>query len=203
MTGSPQPMPLGRLQQVVLVVIAVALAIGLLFMRGGIQSETPMEQLARRSVEPEVALTNGKPTLIEFYADWCQVCREMAPAMLELERSTQNRLDVVLVNVDNPRWQDLVNRYDVNGIPQLNLFSADGQPRGKSIGLRKPEELKAISAALMNDQPLPQLQGVGSVSSLEGERTLQASVAQTGPRSHSCLERVRLCRHDQYTMTIC
>ena len=136
MTGSPQPMPLGRLQQVVLVVIAVALAIGLLFMRGGIQSETPMEQLARRSVEPEVALTNGKPTLIEFYADWCQVCREMAPAMLELERSTQNRLDVVLVNVDNPRWQDLVNRYEVNGIPQLNLFSADGQPRGKSIGLR-------------------------------------------------------------------
>ena len=116
MTGSPQPMPLGRLQQVVLVVIAVALAIGLLFMRGGIQSETPMEQLARRSVEPEVALTNGKPTLIEFYADWCQVCREMAPAMLELERSTQNRLDVVLVNVDNPRWQDLVNRYEVNGI---------------------------------------------------------------------------------------
>ena len=134
-------MPLGRLQQVVLVVIAVALAIGLLFMRGGIQSETPMEQLARRSVEPEVALTNGKPTMIEFYADWCQVCREMAPAMLELERSTQNRLDVVLVNVDNPRWQDLVNRYEVNGIPQLNLFSADGQPRGKSIGLRKPEEL--------------------------------------------------------------
>jgi thiol:disulfide interchange protein len=119
-------MPLGRLQQVVLVVIAVALAIGLLFMRGGIQSETPMEQLARRSVEPEVALTNGKPTMIEFYADWCQVCREMAPAMLELERSTQNRLDVVLVNVDNPRWQDLVNRYEVNGIPQLNLFSADG-----------------------------------------------------------------------------
>ena len=102
-------MPLGRLQQVVLVVIAVALAIGLLFMRGGIQSETPMEQLARRSVEPEVALTNGKPTMIEFYADWCQVCREMAPAMLELERSTQNRLDVVLVNVDNPRWQDPVS----------------------------------------------------------------------------------------------
>ena len=185
MTGSPQPMPLGRLQQVVLVVIAVALAIGLLFMRGGIQSETPMDQLARRSVEPEVALTNGKPTLIEFYADWCQVCREMAPAMLKRERSTQNRLDVVLVNVDNPRWQDLVNRYEVNGIPQLNLFSADGQPRGKSIGLRKPEELQALSAALINDQPLPQFRGVGSISSLEGENAVQATVASTGPRSHS------------------
>jgi thioredoxin-like negative regulator of GroEL len=105
--------------------------------------------------------------------------------MLELERSTQNRLDVVLVNVDNPRWQDLVNRYEVNGIPQLNLFSADGQPRGKSIGLRKPEELKALSAALINDQPLPQLRGVGSISSLEDGSAVQATVAQAGPRSHS------------------
>ena len=105
--------------------------------------------------------------------------------MMELERSTQNRLDVVLVNVDNPQWQDLVNRYEVNGIPQLNLFSADGQPRGKSIGLRKPEELKALSAALIDDQPLPQLRGVGSISSLEGENAVQATVAQVGPRSHS------------------
>ena len=105
--------------------------------------------------------------------------------MLELERSTQNSLDVVLVNVDNPRWQDLVNRYEVNGIPQLNLFSADGQPRGKSIGLRKPEELIAISEALIHDQPLPQLRGVGSVSSLEDANTFEAAVASTGPRSHS------------------
>ena len=104
---------------------------------------------------------------------------------LKLERSTQNRLDVVLVNVDNPRWQDLVNRYEVNGIPQLNLFSANGQPRGKSIGLRKPDELTALSAALINDQPLPQFRGVGSVSSLEGNNTFQAAVTQTSPRSHS------------------
>lgn len=180
MTGSPQPMPLGRLQQVVLVVIAVALAIGLLFMRGGIQSETPMEQLARRSVEPEVALTNGKPTLIEFYADWCQVCREMAPSMLELEKKSRDRLDVVLVNVDNPRWQDLVDRYDVNGIPQLNLFNASGDPIGRSLGLRTPEELKGLSEALIGNQALPSLPGVGELSAL----STPTATTSAGPRSH-------------------
>ena len=190
MTGSPQPMPLGRLQQVVLVVIAVALSIGLILIRGGIQSETPMEQLARRSVDPDVALTNGKPTLIEFYADWCQVCREMAPAMLELEQSSRERLDVVLVNVDNPRWQDLVDRYNVNGIPQLNLFNAEGEPKGRSLGLRSSEELQILSAALLENQPLPALPGVGSISRLPDPSSADSTLAgvssqpTAGPRSH-------------------
>lgn len=130
MTGTPESSPLGTAQRWVLVLIAVALAMGLVVLRGGIQSESPMEQLARRSLDPQTALTNGRPTLIEFYADWCQVCREMAPSMLTLEKQSRDRLDVVLVNVDNPRWQDLVDRYDVNGIPQLNLFNAEGKPRG-------------------------------------------------------------------------
>ena len=190
MTGTPQSKPLGTAQRWVLVVVAIALAVGLLVLRGGIQSESPMEQLARRSLEPQSALTNGRPTLIEFYADWCQVCREMAPSMLELERNTRDRLDVVLVNVDNPRWQDLVDRYKVNGIPQLNLFNAKGEPRGRSLGLRSPEELQLLGAALLDNQPLPALPGVGSISRLQNpssaESPLAGASSQTsaGPLSH-------------------
>ena len=180
MTGNPESSPLGTTQRWVLVVVAIALAFGLLILRGGIQSESPMEQLARRSLDPQTALTNGRPTLIEFYADWCQACREMAPAMLSLEQSTRDRLDVVLVNVDNPRWLDLVDRYEVNGIPQLNLFAADGQPRGRSIGVRTGQELQALGDALINDSPVPALQGIGSASTLQD----LARTDRTGPRSH-------------------
>ena len=190
MTGTPKSSPLGTAQRWVLVLIAVALAFGLVILRGGIQSESPMEQLARRSLDPQTALTNGRPTLIEFYADWCQVCREMAPAMLELEQGSRERLDVVLVNVDNPRWQDLVDRYDVNGIPQLNLFNAEGEPRGRSLGLRSSEELQLLSAALLENQPLPALPGVGSISRLPSPSSADSALAATssqptaGPRSH-------------------
>jgi thiol-disulfide isomerase/thioredoxin len=184
MSASTQPNPLKPAQRVLLLLIALGLAAGLLLLRGGMQSESPMDQLARRSPDPDIALSNGRPTIFEFYADWCQVCREMAPAMLDLERSTENKLNIVLVNVDNPRWMDLVDRYDVNGIPQLNLFAADGQPRGRSIGLRQPEELQAISQALILNQPLPTLRGVGPVSTLPEEKAESKSVANAAPRSH-------------------
>ena len=183
MTGSsPQPL-LGPVQRIVLVVAAIALAVGLTMMRGGLQSTSPLEQLARRSLAPDVALSNGRPTMIEFYADWCQVCREMAPAMLKLEQSTQQQLDVVMVNVDNPRWQDLVDRYDVNGIPQLNLFNAEGDAVGRSIGLRRDEELSLLADALIQDSPLPSLQGLGRVSERTDDAPQQASLT-AGPRSH-------------------
>ena len=190
MAGTPESSPLGMAQRWVLVLVAVALAIGLIILRGGIQSESPMEQLARRSIDPQTALTNGRPTLIEFYADWCQVCREMAPSMLNLEQRSRETLDVVLVNVDNPRWQDLVDRYDVNGIPQLNLFNAEGEPKGRSLGLRSAEELQRLTTALLEDQPLPALPGVGSISQLPTsaftDNTLAGASSQStaGPRSH-------------------
>tara|TARA_B100000073_G_scaffold348096_1_gene365028 strand:- start:8094 stop:8645 length:552 start_codon:yes stop_codon:yes gene_type:complete len=182
MTDQPVEPLLGKPQRVVLLLMAVALAAALLVLRGGVDSRSPMEQLARRSLDPDQALQNGRPTIVEFYADWCQACREMAPAMLSLEQSTGNKLDIVLVNVDNPRWGDLVDEYDVNGIPQLNFFAADGQPRGRSIGVRQPDELNALGNALITGTPLPQLAGVGMISAVNEANTPRDVMA--GPRSH-------------------
>ena len=182
MTDQPVDPLLGKSQRVLLLLLAVALAAALLILRGGIDSRSPMEQLARRSLDPDQALLNGRPTVIEFYADWCQACREMAPAMLALEQSTGNKLDIVLVNIDNPRWGDLVDEYDVNGIPQLNFFAADGQPRGRSIGVRQPMELNALGEALITGTPLPQLAGVGTISAVTDTNAPREVMA--GPRSH-------------------
>jgi len=190
MTGQPTTANLNTVQKAVLLVSAVVLAVVLFLLRNGLSTESPMDQLARRSLQPEVALSNNTPTMLEFYADWCEACREMAPAMLETERRTSGRMDVVLVNIDNPQWQDLIDRYDVNGIPQLNLFSATGQPRGRSLGVRTEPQLNALSTALIDNSPLPQFAGIGSISNLEAAETIStasiatASATSAGPRSH-------------------
>ena len=185
MTGSSPSSTLGQGQRLLLLFTALGLAVVLFLLRGGLNAEAPLEQLARRSLDPDVALTNGRPTVIEFYADWCQACREMAPALLATERETATQLDVVLVNVDNPRWQELIERYKVNGIPQLNFFDGGGDMQGLSLGVRSHEQLQQLTDALIQNQPLPQFAGVGTISSLP-DSTLKANNPDpVGPRDHS------------------
>jgi thiol:disulfide interchange protein len=162
---------------------AAALALLLFALRGGLQPAAPLEKLARQSLDLPVALSDGRPTLVEFYADWCEACRAMAPAMEAIEQRHRDQLDVVLLNVDNPRWQPEIDRYNVNGIPQLELFDAQGMAIGRSLGARSGPELEALSSALIAQTPLPQLAGVGSLSELNATTVLNGT-AMAGPRSH-------------------
>ena len=190
-SASPTPPAgpgLGRRERMLLAAVAAALALLLLWLRGGLHPEASLEALARRSPALESALADGRPTLVEFYADWCEACRAMAPAMDSLERQHRGSLDVVLLNVDNPRWQPEVERYEVNGIPHLELFDAEGRPVGRSRGARRPDELAALGDALLAGTPLPPLAGVGATSPIDGGVAIASAStpagAPVGPRSH-------------------
>jgi thiol:disulfide interchange protein len=133
-----------------------------------------------------VALGNGRPTLVEFYADWCEACRSMAPAVEAIEADHRGRLDVVLLNVDNPRWQPELERYGVNGIPHLEFFDTGGRPIGQAIGTHSAPELRQLVDAVLSGSPLPDLAGVGAVSRLSSEagRPLADPATMAAPRSH-------------------
>jgi len=187
MSATPDPapapasgLPLGRVERMALAAVAALLVLLLLWLRGGLHPAAPLERLARQSPDLATALANGRPTLVEFYADWCEACRTMAPAMEATEKRHRQNLDVVLLNVDNPRWQPEMERYAVNGIPQLELFDAAGQSVGRSIGARRPEELEALATALLEGSPLPELAGVGATSSLGGPASGSDVVGSAG-----------------------
>jgi len=186
---SPAPAePLGRRERMLLAAVAAVLAVVLFWFRGGLHPEAPLERLARRSPDLTTALANGRPTVVEFYADWCEACRAMAPAMEAIERDHRDELDVVLLNVDNPRWQPQLEQYGVNGIPQLEFFDAAGRDVGRSLGARRPAELQALTTALLEGTALPELAGVGALSDLAASPASPEQAVATspaiGPRSH-------------------
>lgn len=169
-----------RIMAMAMASIAAVLAVVVFWTRSlGTQG---LEALARTSLTLDEALSNGKPTLVEFYADWCEVCHEMEPTMAHLKQTHRGALDLVLLNVENPLWAQELDQFQVRGIPTFLFYGPDGSVRGRSIGLRQPEQLEAMVAALLRDEPLPFLNNQGITSAVTDDNPGRGSVV--GPRSH-------------------
>ncbi len=81
---------------------AVAVGVALFFFSRALTGPS-LAALEAEAVPIERALGNGLPTVVEFYADWCEVCRETAPNVMEVERSLKDRVNFVMLNVDNAK----------------------------------------------------------------------------------------------------
>ena len=120
---------------IVFVIISLCLFKNLFF-----KSTYLLKTFGELSVDPEIAFTNNKPTFLEFYAEWCEVCKEMAPKISNLKDEYENDINFVFLNVDNQKWDNYIRKFDVNGIPQVNLFDGKGNLISTFIG--KQEETK-------------------------------------------------------------
>jgi len=99
--------------------------------------------VASESFEPEV-LQSERPTLVEFYADWCGPCRAVAPFLDELARELEGQANVVKVNVDES--PELANQYGVRAIPTF-IVIRNGKAMTKLVGIQSKQALaKAVAA---------------------------------------------------------
>jgi thioredoxin 1 len=78
------------------------------------------------------------PVLVEFTADWCPPCRQMAPVLSALAAEESARLKVVQLNVDmNPLT---TNAYRVLSMPTFMVFRG-GEPVRSMVGARPKRRL--------------------------------------------------------------
>ena len=127
-----------NLKAALLLLIAVVFISLVLFRNLIFQSTYILKSFGELSVDPEIAFENNKPTFLEFYAEWCEVCKEMAPKVSTLKEEYEKDINFVFLNVDNQKWDRYIRKFGVNGIPQINLFDRRGNLLSTFIG--KQEE---------------------------------------------------------------
>lgn len=89
-------------------------------------------------------LQSERPTLVDFYADWCGPCRATAPVLDELSQELEGQANVVKVNVDES--PELATQYGVEAIPTF-IVIRNGKAVTKLVGIQSKQALaKAIAA---------------------------------------------------------
>ena len=128
-----------NLKAILVMLFAIVIISLVLFRNLFFQPTYLLKSFGEISVDPEIAFKNNKPTFLEFYAEWCEVCKEMAPKVSLLKAEYEKDINFVFLNVDNQKWDKYIRKFDVNGIPQVNLFDRKGNLISTFIG--KQEEL--------------------------------------------------------------
>lgn len=88
-------------------------------------------------------VNNGKPVLVEFYANWCPHCQRMRPILDDIEKKSGEKLKVERFDIDAPENEYLLNYYKIQSIPTMLLFH-DGDQVWRQSGEMREEQLEKV-----------------------------------------------------------
>jgi thioredoxin len=96
----------------------------------------------------EDVLKSEQPALVDFWAEWCGPCKQIAPALDDLAADLSDKVTVAKLNIDeNPSTPQ---KYNVRGIPTLLLFK-DGQVAAQKVGTLPKSKLYEWVESVLQD----------------------------------------------------
>jgi thioredoxin 1 len=131
--------------------------------------------VTERTFEQEV-LTSELPVLLEFTAEWCGPCKQMAPDLLALARELDGKAKVVTLDID--KSPTIPRQMGVQSVPTFVVFHG-GRPVGGKVGAMHKAELRALlepylprAEGAIRPEELVQLLQAGRVSVVDTREAL-------------------------------
>lgn len=105
--------------------------------------ETFKEKIFNYEINKEWKYEGNIPCLIDFYADWCQPCKAVAPILEELMTEYDGKLNIYKINTE--KEQELSMVFGIKSIPSLLFVPMEGLPQMTQGALPKDAFQKAIA----------------------------------------------------------
>ncbi|MDD2776256.1 MAG: thioredoxin TrxA [Gallionella sp.] len=99
-----------------------------------------IHHVSEATFEAEV-LHSQLPVLVDYWAEWCGPCRQLAPILDEVSKEYAGRLKVTKLNVDEN--QVTPGKFGIRGIPTLMLFK-NGDAVATKVGALSKSQLTAF-----------------------------------------------------------
>ena len=83
-------------------------------------------------------LDSKKPVLVDFWAEWCGPCKQIAPALEQISEELGSNVTIAKLNIEESPTTP--SRYGVRGIPTMMLFK-DGQMTAMKVGAMPKQKI--------------------------------------------------------------
>ena len=87
-----------------------------------------------------------KPAIIDFYADWCAPCKQIAPIIKDLAAEYED--EIAVYKVDTEKQKELASNLGIRALPSILFIPEEGEPQMQKGAIKKPTFEKAIKNVL-------------------------------------------------------
>jgi len=112
--------------------------------------QTFIEKVFNYEINKEWKFEGDLPCIIDFYADWCQPCKMVAPILEELSEEYKGKINIYKVNTEAE--QELAAAFGIRSIPSLLFCPKDGQPQMAQGALPKDTFKQVIEDVLLKEK---------------------------------------------------